>query len=346
MSEAMNEDSINITLLPEALIAHALEWLPFSNRRCYFSCSLTLLRSCHAYEALLQRLTVHGAPPLSVLHHWINLTSLDVGAWATDDLMRHLQHEQAVPHLKHLSMVKSMRITDAGLEYDPSYYFQHILQDKLVNLTLIRRQPKWMDGIYDTTLEHPYDFTYWADGTFYFERNTFGYACDVFQWSDDSTNHLGVKLQSTNNDTNFHGGRVPENMQPYFRPGVSLLRVPGENAILVATLALGLFPPKDYPQLARKETCPLGACYHKDTSGNVLENNDENRDLRYVLISHITMRPLQSLMPHEDLWSRIEHSFRRVAKVTKRNWTNEKFILHERLDGTLEDFEAIQQYYL
>jgi len=361
----MNEDNHhqnNITvMLPDALVAHALEWLPFSDRRRYFSCSHALVRSCRDYESLLQSLVLSRPPPLSVLENLTNLHTLNMGEWATDDFLRNLSSITAAPNLKHLFMTRSMHITDAGLEFltrnplrcqtletiditycrNTTYAGTFPLRDKLTALKLLRRQPQWMDGTYETPFENDSLHTYWADGTFYFLRDNLksGYVCDYFLWDSTNENRVGDKLQYNNLDL---AEVLPVEFRQVFRPGVSLLRLPQEQAVLVAQTLRGMYPPKDYPTLEQKDLVPMGESIYLDVVGNV--TNDE--EMRHTMLSRIPMRPLESLMPP---WDIVEKNRMQIAKMTSKQlnsrWNEEELTLHTRMGGTFEAFMAIRPLY-
>jgi hypothetical protein len=364
----MNEDiSITILRLPEAIVAHILEWLKFSERRRYFSCSAELWTTCReTYESLLPKLVVFEPPPLITLQSMINLTTLNVSKWATDFFLRHLEHEQAVPLLKHLSLAQSMHVTDAGLESltrnsircqtlesiditycrRTTYAGTFILRDELTNLKLIRRQPEWLDGMYETPFENDHLHTYWADGTFSFSRDSLnsGYVCDYFEWDDA---RVGTKVQY--NDLTALNDMFPDGLNSHYRPGVSIKRLTGEKAILVAQLQRGIFQPKDYPILSQKDACPIGESIYLNENGvAIIQENDNAHDSRYVMISHIPMRPLESFMPPPELVKR-NRAFLQdnpEPRVQSRfSIRPEEHLLHGMLGGRYEDFEAIQEYY-
>lgn len=355
-----------LTMLPEALLAHVLQWLPFSDRRRYFSCCHDSWRNGRRdYEALLQSLVLTRLPPSTLLNNLNNLHTLDIGSNATNDFLRNLQSERVLPKLKHLFMAKSMRITDEGLDSltrnslrcqtlesidisycrNTTYAGTFVLRDKLKALQLLRRQPQWMDGRYETPFENDHLHTYWPDGTFSFSRETLnsGYVCDYFLWNANNEHCVGDKLQY--NDLNTFDA-LPQEVRNSYRPGVSLVRLPGnDKAILVAQLLRGLYPPKDYPKLEHEGRVELGHSVYLDVDGNVLANDADDEDLRHVMISHIPRRPLESLMPPRDIVEKNRVTVANLDGLNERMWIHEELALHMRLRGRIQDFEAIRPYY-
>lgn len=359
-------NGIIATMLSDELIAHVMEWLPFRDRRRYFLCRGSLWRRARGdYEALLQNLTLIHSPPTRVptivtLEGFRNLVSLDMGEWATDGFMTCLASEGTAPSLKNLSMVKSLGVTDAGLGMlthnavrrhtletiditycrNTTYAGTFPLRDRLKALKLLRRQPKWMDGVYETPFEDDNSHTYWADGTFEFERSILnsGYVCDYFLWDSSNEFHVAGKLQY-NNMAGLDD--LPEAIRPYYHPGVSILKLPHERAVLVAQKLRGLLPPKAFPKLAQRNLVPAGESIYLDVDGNVTEDPAQ----RNVMLSHIPVRPLESLMPPRDI---VEKNRDRMCAHTVRNevTVRNEITLHLALRGSAQDEETILPYLL
>jgi hypothetical protein len=214
-SQARDRTTSVTPLLPEALIWHALEWLSFRERRRFFSSCKSLWRTRIDYESKVKSLVLPSPPPSSSLYNLVNLYSLDLGALSSDGFLLELCSELALPNLRNLSMVRSMQVTDNGLELitrnavrcrmlqtiditycrRTTYEGTFVLRDRLLSLKLLRRQPQWMDGVFETPFENDHLHTYWADGTFSFARDSLatGFVCDVFEW--ESQNHVGDKVQ-------------------------------------------------------------------------------------------------------------------------------------------------------
>ena len=342
------------TVLPDALISHVLEWLWFGDRRRYFSCNHALWRARSAYQATLQHLVLVRPPPPSCLQTVRNLHSLEVEKWANDDFLRNLSDERVMPNLKHLSMIKSLQVTDTGLELltrNPvrcknletiditycrrtTYAGTFVLRDKLKALRLLRRQPEWMDGVYETPFQNDNLHTYWADGTFSFDRDSLarGYVCDLFQWGENE-NHVGTKLKF-NDEESLEG--LPLWAKNLYRPGVSVLRLPGEHAVLVAQRVHGIYPPKECPRLEHKNSVPLGQTVYLDRDGNVLEGGNRAESSPFTMISHIPMRPLATLVPPNEI---VEKN--RAAAELRGMYSLDEVRLHILLGGYMDDFGAI-----
>ena len=66
-----------------------------------------------------------------------------------------------------------------------SFYATILLREQLHHPELIiRRIPKWMEGHYDTMYPNDGIHTYYADGTFLYDRSSSncGYVCDLWKW--------------------------------------------------------------------------------------------------------------------------------------------------------------------
>ena len=85
-----------------------------------------------------------------------------------------------------------------------------------------------------------------------------------------------------------------------YRPGVSLLRIPGERAVLVAQRLRGIYPPKEYPKLEHKDMVPRGQSMYLDKHGTFLDTNHDEAD-RLTMISHVPMQPLETIMPPPEI---------------------------------------------
>jgi hypothetical protein len=139
-----------------------------------------------------------------------------------------------LPHLKKLSLVGSLAVTDKGLEFlsrrgghhntattstptnnnendllqeiditfcrNTTYAGTFVLRERLTNLQVLRRIPKWLEGQFHTPFGEDEVHTYWPDGTFTFNRNSQsnGFVCDVFLWDGYVSDFVGEKLQYNN----------------------------------------------------------------------------------------------------------------------------------------------------
>mmetsp|Transcript_2466 Transcript_2466/g.3878 ORF Transcript_2466/g.3878 Transcript_2466/m.3878 type:complete len:540 (-) Transcript_2466:927-2546(-) len=232
---------------------------------------------------------------LSYLQGLTHLVTLDLRHYATDAFLVLISgtnpitltstscssdnSTELLPNLQTISMIQSHQITDQGLYHLSlgSYRAQHLqyiditlcrnttyagtfpLRDNLTHLKVLRRQPKWLDGIFLTPFGKPplnptedepeeedlyYDVhqadriekhIYYADGTFQFERETqsAGFVADLFDIPNEKDNgtaskqqelhHLGDKLQYNNFDVQ---PGWPDWSRYYYRPGVALVRLP------------------------------------------------------------------------------------------------------------------------
>ena len=351
-------------LLPDTLIGTALDWLPLNERRSFLSTSKSLWSKRSAYEASIRSLLLSRSPPSTVLDGFVNLYSLDLGACACDELLNRMSSESALPHLVHLAMVRSLQVTDRGLAklvenptrcrtletIDITYCRRTTyggtltLRDKLKALRLLRRQPEWMDGHFETPFENDHLHTYWADGTFRYEREIFssGFVSDLFEWDESSPNHVGNALQYDTLDEASSPGFFkawPERWQWAYRPGVSVLHLPGERAVLVAQRVGGIFPPKEQPQLRHKQSVPLGQSVYLDQQGRVLDSS--SRPLyRHTMISHIPVRPLETFMPPLEL---VERN-RRVVERLRQQRVDEydPLAVHLYNGGNENDFVIVR----
>lgn len=364
-------DNAIVLQLPAVLITHILEWVPFSDRLTYFSCNQNLWRSCRrAYESLLQNLVVPKPPsPILLNNNFTNLVSLNVGSRATDDFLRALESPQAIPRLKHLSMIHSLRVTDAGLESIPrnsircktlesiditycrntTYGGTFCLRDELTALKLLRRQPKWMDGTYSCVRPNGRDITtYWADGTFFFLLRTScsGYVCDLFQWTSDNERRVGVMTQFNNS---YDGALelLPQIYRSVFRPGFSILRLPNEGALLSCILLKGIYPPKDHPTKEHVNLVPLGESRNFDLEGNVLPVSDLNTAMHHFQINHATKASLQSLMPPPEIveLNRLQVSQMQPHLTRSGVWNRLETRLHTLTGGGVGEVDAIALHY-
>lgn len=329
---------------------------------------------CRHLDSLIRRVAVavpgeRDAFQSCYLHRATNLLELDLGAHCTDDFLFSLAATSPsgaaavgvtaencpLPNLRSISMVSSGGVTDQGLIalsqggsarsqnlqyvnltfcHKTTYQGTFCLRDSLTNLKVIRRQPEWVDGRYETPFEDDGLHTYYADGTFEFERSnqSRGFVVEIEQWSNASYNSqyfLRDKLQYSNFEA---PPRWPDWAKYCYRPGVSLLRINNDdiddagntgnekNDVLVAQTLRGIKPPPNYPrpehvQILRK---PKTTC-HFDRDGNLLlpdeggDDHDRGHDgedhqqqqqrdsRRHFMVSRMRVFPLQTLMPPADV---------------------------------------------
>jgi hypothetical protein len=175
-----------------------------------------------------------------------NLHYLDLSCHATDELL--LSMHTCMPMLQTLSLVASSGVTNAGVETlgsDPnrcrqlqvlditlctriSYRTTLVLRRALFHPKLvIRRIPKWMEGHFETPFENDGMHTYWADGSFSFDRThcDCGYIRSLWDWGSDY-NEPGAKVRWYGNGLLFVNGH-PDLTIPLqeYTPGVTLVPV-------------------------------------------------------------------------------------------------------------------------
>lgn len=177
---------------------------------------------------------------------------------------------------------------------------------------VIRRQPEWMDGCFETPFANDGLHTYWADGSFSYERQgqSQGYIQRIHAWKrksgipinhfNDSNgnveNHQGFtqkekEVHHVRTKLQFSNFEAPAHWPPWtkyiYRPGVSLLYLPqqdndsndGGRSILVSQMVRGLYPPPDWPKPCH-QSLPIGVTLYFDRSGQMLpeEENDNNNN--------------------------------------------------------------------
>jgi hypothetical protein len=220
-----------------------------------------------------------------------------------------------------------------------TYEGTFVLRDKLVSLKLLRRQPQWMDGVFETPFENDFLHTYWADGTFSFARDSLatGFVSDIFEW--ESENHVGDKVQYSDFDDSELDTTWPAWAKLAYRPGVSLLQIPGERAVLVAQRMRGLYPPRDYPKPHHVDIVPLGQSMYLDRGGNFLERN-HNDEERHTMISHVPMQPLEEIMPPLHIVEK-NHLFLEMAQEEVQDEGSPELKLHMALGGELGDWHDV-----
>jgi hypothetical protein len=370
-SKAQQDGSERVALellLPEALIWQALEWLPFWQRRRFFSCCKSLWRTRSDYESKIQSLLLPHPPPFSCLCNLGNLQTLDLGCSSSDEFLQELCSELALPNLTNLLMARSMQVTDRGLElltHNPvrckmlqtiditfcrrtTYEGTFVLRDNLVSLKLLRRQPQWMDGLFETPFANDHLHSYWADGTFSFARDSLatGFVCDIFEWESLSQHHVGDKVQYSDFDDSELDTAWPTWAKLAYRPGVSLLRIPGERAVLVAQRLQGLYPPRDCPKLHHVDIVPRGQSMYLDKEGHFLDQNHNDEEQRHTMISHVPMQPLEQIMPPLNIVQKNRaYLERRAAREEIQNETSPELKLHLALGGQLSDWHDVSSKY-
>lgn len=296
----------------------------------------------------------------ALMRNLTHLECLTLGSWATDTLVEAISHHQLLPQLKTLSMVSSKEVTDRGLRSlaargrenlisiditfcsNTTFQATLYLRRELPNLELIRRQPEWMDGHFETPFENDNRHTYYADGSFLYQRETssFGFVHSVFLWNDDNPNHIGDKLQVGNFDP---PPMWPELTRYAYRPGVSVLRLAGTSStsndspvrtVLVAQNLQGLRPPRDFPRLEH-QNLPIGVSKYFSAAGRQLPDDSPTEDRR-LLMTHMRLHALEDgPMPPAHLISRITEALDdyREQGVTEEMICNMERQLHIAMGG-------------
>mmetsp|Transcript_25644 Transcript_25644/g.56144 ORF Transcript_25644/g.56144 Transcript_25644/m.56144 type:complete len:446 (+) Transcript_25644:189-1526(+) len=317
------------------------------------------------------------------LSRLVGLRSLNIGPLGNNDFLRLLSSgsgrddgEHLLPNLEELSMVDSLKVNDVGilalgqrtegvngkrrdnLRFLDITFCEHItygatleLRKLLPSPLLVRRQPRWLDGHFETPFSgrHPIEVhTYYPDGSFSFDRDeqAAGYVARLFKRSDDSNrrseHHLADKLQYID----FRANGWPNWTRFAYRPGVSLRRVPDEiikdqttreesilRSVLVAQNRKGFRPPTSFPALEHIDKVPLGESRLFSKEGEMLARDVEDDDNQVIMVSRMKVVPLseQEMIPPIELTDRID------AFVSEMNSTdipdNGEEVVHAVLGG-------------
>jgi hypothetical protein len=292
-----------------------------SQRRClrFPAYSLDERNACCSRSSNLERnMSYFLYPPIN--ENLTNLLVLDFGPYITNTILLAMRFH--LPNLQELYMIGSnpALLTDQGflslglqdrarcqnLRYvditgcdSISYYATILLRKRLRHPDLIiRRQPAWMDGHFQTPYAHDGIHTYYADGSFLYDRTELncGYVCDLWQWPNSATNdaattmHNPVALdqESYGNSLYFINFKKPEHWPlwtiDFMYPGVSLLPYrydkvakDGSRTVLVVQCLRGLLPPEvraDNPNYQRKEL-PIGISQFYDIHEKPLLSSEQ-----------------------------------------------------------------------
>ena len=337
--------------LPDAMLNVILDHLSLVDRQHVCSSCKKLQSRKKALSALLQKVQIQSVPEASLLRHiclpqqsLMNVCRLDLGSFGTYEILIELAND-ALPRLQSLAMVGSLRVTDGGLMalsnaqacaetlqyiditfcHNTSYGGTFCLRDTFHNLKVLRRQPSWMDGSFETPFENDGLHTYYADGSFQFEREqqSTGFVMQLDQWYQANPHLVFDKLQYSNFE-------MPEFWPTwarfFYRPGVSLLRL-NETEVLVGQTLRGLRPPRDYPRVQHAELLPStkSSVYlnrHGQVVGQRPPGADDNGDVNQIphyLLSRMRVYPLSTLMPPTDL---VEKN-RAFCQLLQETWMTE-----------------------
>ena len=317
------------------------------------------------------------------LSRLVGLRSLNIGPLGNNEFLTLLSSGSRgdntgllLPNLEVLSIVDSSRVTDAGIlalgqraegvngkrrdnlrvldiTFCPNISYGAILELRklLPSPLLVRRQPEWLDGHFETPFSgrHPVEVhTYYPDGSFSFGRNeqSAGYVTSLFRLSNDSGNqselHLADKLQYID----FRANGWPNWTRFAYRPGVSLRKVPDEiikdqttgkesivHSVLVAQNRRGFRPPISFPRLEHIDKVPLGESRFFSKEGEMLPRGIEDDNIQQIMVSRMKVVPLseKEMIPPRELTDRID------AFVSEMNSTelpdNGEEVVHAVLGG-------------
>ena len=318
----MNDEAVLINL-PDGILSSIFDFLNLVDCQRWSTTCRALRARGDAWRALLQTVQIASRPEATVLGHvyiahMTQLVHLNLANYATDEILLRIAGSSELQHLRSLSMVGSLGISDRGLEHlstgrsfaeciqsiditychNTTYAATFSLRDNFHNLRLLRRQPVWMDGSFETPFQNDGLHTYYADGSFQFEREqqSSGYVMHVEPWNDEVNPYCVFdKLQYSNSDLpNF----LPPWARFFYRPGVSLLRIT-ETEVLVGQTLRGLRPPRDYPRPEQVSLLPQPKMsVHLNRQGDVAADDDPDR---HYLISRMRVFPLSSIMPPPEL---------------------------------------------
>lgn len=341
--------------LPEPII-DILEYLSIHDRRVALATSRLLWNKRHALEKKIHFLAVHEIRDFCILSDpeflkpLIHLQRLDLQHFCTDEFLHVLAKHELLPNLKELLIVGSMGVSNKGLESIaqalPSLNYLDITfcrnttyagtfcLRKRGSEIIIRRQPTWMDGRFQTNFDNDGLHTYWCDGSFQFERDTqsCGFVCDL-EGIDGDRFHVSKKLQYNNFTPPVTWG----NWTRFFnRPGVSLLNLPnrfdGTHQILVGQSMFGLKPPTEILLLQQALSVNDGSTYFGPNDEPLLDDQDIR--YRYTMVSRMTVLPLDKLMPPDDVVT-TNISFCEEMMRSPDYWQGDEYenLLHDALNG-------------
>ena len=291
----------------------------------------------------------------SLWKSYITLQELNLGIHTTDSCLAIFSQQwntsstptsSCLPQLTSLKMRKS-NITDTGLLFlsqsslmktlqyiDITYCRQTTyrgtlpLRQECSNLKVLRRQPSWMDGKYQTPFaahgEEVEVHTYWPDGSFQFSRaaQSSGYVCDLKELADN------------NNDNNNNNNCNNEQQQQQQPQGDNNNTMDG-NFVCDKLQYNNFIPPGGWPQWAK-------TCYRPGVSllrledeiqkGSCTANNNNNRETS-VISSVLVAQKLRGLRPPTKIRRLLEQVKDLVPLGESRYYSSTgKWIPEERLE--------------
>lgn len=378
------------TKLPETLLEEVFSFLCFTQRRRVLGLSRTLWSQRNRIDQKIKHVSFdeeegrqlflnqpfQSATRLRCIFG-IDLSqaliSLTLDKCSNDGLLHvALVQLQLFPNLHSIRMRHCDQVTDFGLDcisrsaaaarnlevvditFCPhtTYSGTFPIRERVTNLRLLRRQPEWLDGRFETPFGGARTgaeiHTYYADGSFSFNRDSQsnGFVCQLHPWDED---FLGDKLQYNNFRAPLGW---PEWTQFCYRPGVCLLRLPMDEienhpTVLVGQYMRGLRAPKNRPLMERaKQLVPLGQSRYFDKNTEELlpfedaETTSQHYNLdNVIMVSRMRVKPLESdqLMPPPSLVQACQNTCRGMQSY------GQDFLLlqEERLDQLLSGDEAL-----
>ncbi len=380
------------TILPETLLEEIFSFLNFSERRRVLALSPSLWSHRSSIDQKTRLVTFEGDEGSRLILNQPfqsetrimqmfgmelsqALISLTLDKCVNDGFLHvAFVRLQLFPNLRSIRMRHCDLLTDFGLDclsrsaaatttlesvditfcHNTSYSGTFPLRERISNLKLLRRQPEWLDGRFETPFGASNAstgvevHTYYADGSFSFNRDSQsnGFVCQLHSWDDD---FLGDKLQ-------YNNFRAPLGWPAWtqfcYRPGVCLLRLPPtetENSptVLVGQYMRGLRPPQNRPLMERaKDLVPLGQSRYFDKLTEEMlpyddaESTSENHNLdNVIMISRMRVKPLEidHIMPPDSLVQACQNTCRGMHSYGR------DFLLlqEERLDQLLSGDESL-----
>lgn len=319
--------SCPVESLPVQLLVEILEFVPFLTERRFLSTCQRLWQQRFDIVSRRRRLFIEDNVDILLCKQaapaFTSLVELDLQEYASDVFLQ--ATEEYLPSLERLLCVGSQDVTDIALRtlkprYKPRLRYLDITfcQNTTYQATLglrrdfsgitIRRQPKWMDGHFQTPFANDGLHTYWCDGSFSFVRDSLkGYVMKVRRFESDNSHHVYTKLQMSNFQS---PPRWADWTRYVYRPGVSLLHDPQspiddddqERTVLVAQAQRGIRAPRHWPKVEHFGVLPIGVSVYFDRRGQQV--SEENSD---VMVTRMRVLPLESLMPPEDVVAANEH---------------------------------------
>ena len=351
--------SATIESLPTHLLAAILEYVSLTSERRFLGTTQRFWQHRRDIVSNRRRLVAEDRIDIILLEwaadHFTSLVELDLGENGSDDFLQ--STARCFPSLQRLSLVASRGVTDRSLRtltmnasYKPRLTYLDItychntsyratlpLRRAFDNGIVIRRQPEWMDGHFETPFPNDGIHTYWADGSFKFARDSIrGHILRVCRFDPSNNNHACTQLQLAN----FQPPSTwAEWTRVVYRPGVSILHIEdksdgGDRTLLVAQAQRGTKAPKHWPKPHHNEL-PIGVSTYYTRDGDVLEEPA----LSDVMVTRMRVLPLDSLMPPEDVVQVNEEFLQREMPPEisdrRRELAFER-ILHAALGGPLQ----------